>query len=80
MIARYDGWRWHHLYHALRNLGIITETTSHSDFAKFIASVLPDKKAASVRRGIYRTFDNDRTIIADIEDTFLPVANLLNAA
>ena len=80
VIGRYDGWRWHHLYHALRNLGIITETTSHSDFAKFIASILPDKKAASVRRGIYRTFDNDRTIIADIEDTFRPVPNLLRAA
>ena len=36
VIGRYDGWRWHHLYHALRDLGLITETASHSDFAKFI--------------------------------------------
>ena len=76
----YIGWKWHHLYHALINLGLIDANTKHTAYVKFICQILPDKKPANVSRGFYRTYDNNPSIISDIEDTFRPVTDLLEAA
>lgn len=76
----YIGWKWHHLYHALINLGLIDANTKRTAYVKFICQILPDKKPANVSRGFYRTYDNNPSIISDIEDTFRPVADLLEAA
>ena len=76
----YIGWKWHHLYHALINLGLIDANTKHTAYVKFICQILPDRKPANVSRSFYRTYDNNASIISDIEDTFRPVADLLEAA
>ncbi len=76
----YIGWKWHHLYHALINLGLIDANTKRTAYVKFICQVLPDKKPANVSRGFYRTYDKNTSIISDIEDTFRPVTDLLEAA
>lgn len=76
----YIGWKWHHLYHALINLGLIDANTKRTAYVKFICQILPDKKPANVSRGFYRTYDNNPSIISDIEDTFRPVVDLLEAA
>lgn len=76
----YIGWKWHHLYHALINLGLIDANTKRTAYVKFICQILPDRKPANVSRGFYRTYDNNPSIIYDIEDTFRPVADLLEAA
>ena len=74
------GWKWHHLYHALINLGLIDTNTKRTAYVKFICQILPDRKPANVSRGFYRIYDNNPSIISDIEDTFRPVADLLEAA
>ena len=76
----YIGWKWHHLYHALINLGLIDANTKRTAYVKFICQILPDRKPANVSRSFYRTYDNNASIISDIEDTFRPVADLLEAA
>lgn len=76
----YIGWKWHHLYHALINLGLIDANTKRTAYVKFICQILPDRKPANVSRSFYRTYDNNANIISDIEDTFRPVADLLEAA
>lgn len=75
----YLGWKWHHLYQALANLGIIDANTKHNAFAEFLAKVLPGKKEKNISRAFYRNYDNNESIVADIEDTFRPVKALCHS-
>ena len=58
----------------------IDANTKRTAYVKFICQILPDRKPANVSRSFYRTYDNNANIISDIEDTFRPVADLLEAA
>ena len=75
----YRKWKWNHLRVAFVSLGFIEKDTPKQHFAKFISSVFPYQKEASVIRSIQRYNENangfDR-IVRDIAKEFIEVKNM----
>ena len=76
----YLNWKLHHLYEAFVNLHIIDAKTTHEAFAALFCLILPDRKPSNLSRGFYRNFDNNDSVIRDIEDEFRPVILLAQRA
>lgn len=81
--GNFEGWKWSHLFEALKKTGVIRKDTPKKWYADYIAKTLPYVKADNVRRslnsrGAYgedvSTFNN---IVNSIVDEFKIVSRLL---
>ena len=76
----YVKWKWNHLLKAFVDLELVVADTTQTDFANFLAQVLPNRKVANILQSIYRNCDkmND-SIVADVKDEFMPVKVIMKS-
>lgn len=74
----YVDWKWNHLMQVFTDFGIINEKTKQTDFAEFLANLLPGRKTGNILQSMYRNSDNrDPDILADVKSAFRPVKRLI---
>ena len=74
----YVDWKWNHLMQVFIEFDIISEKTRQSDFAEFLADILPDRKSGNILQSMYRNSDNrDPDILADVKAEFRSVRRLI---
>ena len=74
----YAKWKWNHLLKAFTELGMIDDGTTQTEFASFLALVLPGRKTANILQSIYRNCDKmNNNTLADVKDLFMPVITMI---
>lgn len=74
----YLKWKWNHLLQAFKEMRLIEDKTTQSEFSQFLEQVLPGRKAANILQSIYRNFDKlSDSIVADVKDEFSSVLQLM---
>ena len=75
----YAKWKWNHLLKAFTELGMIDDGTTQTEFASFLALVLPGRKAANILQSFYRNCDKmNSNTLADVKDLFMPVITMIS--
>ena len=75
----YAKWKWNHLLKAFEELELVDADTTQTEFASFLAEVLPGRKTANILQSFYRNCDKmNNNILADVKDEFMPVKDKMN--